>query len=348
MGLVSASQPAILGSLTPLRKRSFRSYFLEMLNKIKSGTRTRFRKTDFNSFLFFLIFAIIIWVFVQFSKQYNEILSIPVEYANVPPDKILKDNIPAKLDLRMQENGFNLAWFSLFPPTLTIDVSKANEENGNLIFVIDENRAEIVNQLNIDFDDSTFLRNAVVMGFEQKQEKKLPVISRIDIDYVAGYSAIENLRISPDSVRVSGPDNILDTLSALHTFPLNLTKVKEDLAGSVYLDTTALPNVTVYRNQVNYSVDVEKFTEGKVQVPIELINVPRGLNVVIFPKETVLFFQVNLKEFNKVTASDFRVVANFKNVKDNQDFLIPEVVQKPEFTSNIRLNEKRIQFIIKK
>ncbi len=85
---------------------------------------------------------------------------------------------------------------------------------------------------------------------------------------------------------------------------------------------------------------MEKFTEGNVQVPIELINVPEGLNVVIFPKETVLFFQVNLKEFSKVTASDFRVVANFNNVRDNQDFLIPEVAQKPEFTSNIRLNEK--------
>ncbi|NJW55614.1 YbbR-like domain-containing protein, partial [Salinimicrobium sp. CDJ15-91] len=70
--------------------------------------------------------------------------------------------------------------------------------------------------------------------------------------------------------------------------------------------------------------------------------------VVIFPKETVLFFQVNLTEFNKVTASDFRIVANFNNVRENQDFIIPEVVEKPEFTSNIRLSEKRIQFIIKK
>lgn len=319
-----------------------------MLKRLKSGTKTRFKKTDFNSFLFFLIFAIVIWIFVQFSKQYDEILQIPVEYTNVPPDKLLKQDNPRNVQLRMQENGFKLAWFSLFPPTLTIDVSETNEEGGNLIYVINENRPDIINQLDIDFDDSNFLKEVIVIGYEQKQEKKLPVISRIDIAYAAGYSAIEDLSISPDSVRVSGPDNILDTLTALYTFPVNFTKVKDDLSGAVYLDSTALPNVTFYRNRVNYSIDVEKFTEGSVQVPIELINVPKGLNVVIFPKETVLFFQVNLKDFNKVTASDFRVVANFKNVKGNQDFLIPEVVQKPEFTSNIRLNEKRIQFIIKK
>jgi len=62
----------------------------------------------------------------------------------------------------------------------------------------------------------------------------------------------------------------------------------------------------------------------------------------------VLFYQVNLKEFNKVTASDFRVVVDFNEVRGEQDFLIPQVIKKPDFTSNLRLNEKRIQFIIKK
>ena len=319
-----------------------------MFKTLKAVTKTRFRKTDFNSFLFFLFFAVVIWIFVQFSKQYNEVLQIPVRYVNVPPDKLLLEGTPENIQLKMQENGFRIAWFSLFPPTLTIDLSKAYVENGTLIYVIDENRSEIQSQLEIDFDNNQFVRDALVLDYEQKQEKKLPVRSKIEVEYAVGYSAVIPLSIEPDSVRVSGPDNILDTLSELRTFPLSLSKVKKDQSGFVYLDTTYHPNLSFYRNKVKYEVDVEKFTEGKVQVPIELINVPQNLNVVIFPKETVLFFQVNLKDFNKVTASDFRVVANFANVRGEQDFLIPELIKKPEFTSNIRLNEKKIQFIIKK
>ncbi|MDX1752214.1 MAG: YbbR-like domain-containing protein [Salinimicrobium sediminis] len=319
-----------------------------MVKKVKSVTKTRFRKTDINSFLFFLIFAIVIWIFVQFSKQYNEILTIPVRYINVPPDKLLKEDNPENIQLKMQENGFRIAWFSLFPPTLNVDVSRANDQNGQLVYVIDENRSQILEQLNINFDDNSFVKDALVIAYEQKKEKTLPVVSRIEVEFAAGYSAVEELRVEPDSVRVSGPDNILDTLSTIKTFPVTFTDVKRDLLGSVLLDTTALPKVTLYSRRANYRLNVEKFTEGKLQVPIELINVPEGLNVVIFPKESVLFFQVNLTDFNKVTAADFRVVANFKNVRENQDFLIPEVVEKPEFTSNIRLSEKRIQFIIKK
>lgn len=319
-----------------------------MLKKVKSVTKTRFRKNDINSFLFFLIFAIVIWIFVQFSKQYNEILNIPVKYVNVPPDKLLKEDNPRNIQLKMQENGFRIAWFSLFPPTLTVDVSRASDENGKLVYVIDENRSQILEQFKINFDDNSFVRDALVIEYEQKQEKRLPVISQLNVEFAAGYSAVKELHIEPDSVTLSGPDNILDTLSGVRTFPVTFSEVKNDLSGSVFLDTTALPKVTLYNNRVNYKLDVEKFTEGKLQVPIELINVPEGLNVVIFPKETILFFQVNLKEFNKVSAADFRVVANFKNVRENQDFIIPEVVEKPEFTSNIRLSEKRIQFIIKK
>ena len=319
-----------------------------MLKRFKTLTKARFRKTDFNSFLFFLFFAIVIWIFVQFSKQYSEVLEIPVEYVNVPQDKLLVGKIPQSLELRMQENGFTVAWFSLFPPTVKIDLSKASIENDALVYAVDENHSELQSQLEIDLDDNEFLKDALVVQYEQKQEKKLPVVFRMKMEYAVGYSAVEALKYEPDSIMVSGPDNILDTLSKLFTQQLSLTKVKEDQQGTVYLDTTALPNVTFYRNKVKYAVDVEKVTEGKVQVPIEIMNVPQGLNVVIFPKEVVLFYQVNLKDFSKVTASDFRVVVDFDNVRGQQDFLIPEVIQKPEFTSNIRLNEKRIQFIIKK
>jgi YbbR domain-containing protein len=154
--------------------------------------------------------------------------------------------------------------------------------------------------------------------------------------------------MQPDSVTISGPDVVLDTITRLYTRPVILKKVKEDISGEVAIDTTGYKDLTLYTRDVSYSLDVEKYTEGNVLVPIEVINVPEGLNVVIFPKETLLFYQVSLQNYSKVTASDFRVVADFRKTMENQDFIIPEVVKKPEFTSNLRLNEKKIQFIIKK
>lgn len=319
-----------------------------MVKRLKALTKTRFKKTNFNSFFFFLFFAVVIWIFVQFSKQYNQIIDIPIKYVNIPLDKLLVENNLSVLKLRMEENGFRIAWFSLFPPTLNVDVSKAVQQNGKLLYFIEDNRNEVLSQLNIRFDNTRFIKDVLVINYQQKKEKKLPVISRVEVDFTAGYSARDPLQLQPDSIKVSGPDALLDTLGSLKTQKLHLKNVKENISGRIAIDTVGLKHLTLYEKDVTYSLDVEKFTEGSVQVPIELINVPEDLNLVIFPKETLIFYQVTLQDYNQVAASDFRVVADFSKVQENQDFLAPQIVKKPAFTTNLRLNEKRIQFIIRK
>lgn len=319
-----------------------------MLDNLKAVTRTRFKKTNFNAFLFFLLFAVVVWIFVQFSKQYNQVVEIPVEYVNIPPNKVITEDNPETLKLRMVENGFRIAWFSMFAPTLSIDVSGLRETDERLLYVLDENRNEIREQLDLNFENSHFLRDVIYINYQQRKEKTIPVSSRIRIDFGAGYAATGELEIEPDSITVSGPDNILDTLNQLQTVPARFRDVKNDLSGTIAIDTSRLRKVNVYRNRVNYSVEVGRFTEGSVEVPVQLINVPENLNVVIFPKTILVFYQVSLENFNRVEASDFRVVGDFSEVDEAQDFIIPRITKSPSFVDNLRLNEKKIQFIIKK
>lgn len=319
-----------------------------MIDKVRSLSRTRFRKTNFNAFLFFLLLAIVIWIFAQFSKVYNEIIEIPVKYTNVPPDKYITEENPEKLKLQMEATGFKLSYFSLFPPTLFIDVSNSAQQDGEIIYIFDEHREDIESQLDITFDNSQFITNSLNIKYQQRKKKIVPVHSRINIEYAIGYAAAEELNIEPDSITVSGPDNILDTLNQLHTVELNLKAVNKDLMGSVAVDTSDLAKITLYTKKVNYQLNVEKFTEGRVEIPIDLINVPEGLNVVIFPKKILLFYQVNLEDFSSILPADFRVVCDFKELEGNQDFLIPKVIKKPDNVTNVRLNEKKIQFIIRK
>lgn len=315
---------------------------------MRSITRTRFRKTNFNAFLFFLLLAIVIWIFAQFSKVYNEVIEIPVKYINAPPDKYITDENPEKLKLQMEATGFKLSWFSLFPPTLNIDVSKATTQDGEILYIIDEHREDIQSQLDITFDQSHFVNGVVNIRYQQRKEKVVPVYSQVKVEFAVGYAATEELHIQPDSITISGPDNILDTLNQLHTVKLDLKAVNHDLKGTVAIDTSRLSKVTLYKTKVNYELDVEKFTEGRVEIPVDLINVPEDLNVVIFPKKILLFYQVNLNDFSSIIPADFRVVCDFKELEGNQDFLIPKVVKKPANVTNLRMNEKKIQFIIKK
>ncbi|MFV8226606.1 CdaR family protein [Christiangramia aquimixticola] len=310
--------------------------------------RRRFKKSSVKTFSFFLVFSAIVWVLVQFSKTYTQLIEIPVNYLNAPLDKSISEDRPGHVDLQLQDNGFNIYYYRIFNPELDIDLSKASEKENRLVYTIQNNLTDIEAQLKLDFEKSRIIQEEIVVPYQYKKEKMLKVIPKIDITYAVGYSAEDPVRLKPDSVKVSGPEKLIDTITSVSTVALKLEKVNSNLDGKVKLDTTGLGRLSFYENSVNYFQKVEKFTEGSVELAVEVINVPDDLNLAYFPKSVIVYYQVNLKEFENVDASDFRVVCDYKSVKGGDDYMLAQITEKPAFVNNIRLNERRIQFVIKR
>ncbi len=310
--------------------------------------RPRFKKASAKTFSFFLIFSAVVWVLVQFSKTYTQLIEIPVNYINAPLDKSISDERPDHVDLQLQDNGFSIYYFKIFNPKLDIDLSKARETDDKLVYTLQNHLSEIEQQLKIDFENSLIVQEEIVVPFQFRKEKMLKVEPRIEVSYAVGFSAVNPVELRPDSVKVSGPEKIIDSIETVQTESIRLNKVNQDLNGSVKIDTTGLGVLSFYENSVKYFQKVEKFTEGSAEIPVEVINVPEGLNLAYFPKSVIVYYQVNLKQFESVSAADFRVVCNYKDVKKGDDYMIAQIVEKPDFINSVRLNERRIQFVIKR
>lgn len=306
------------------------------------------KRGPLKTFLFFLASSAVIWIFVQFSKQYTEAVELPLTYVNIPKDKMLVNKEPTSLDLRVRDYGFNIARYKMLPPDLTIDVSEAREEGGQLVYDLEQQKQAILSQINLDYDDATFLQDRITIDYEQKEVKTVDVVSNIELGFSVGYSALEEIKLEPDSVKISGPSSVLDTLEEIGTVPIRITNISEDIKGNVKLDTEGLENVTLFQDEVQYSLRTDKFTEGKVEIPIELMNVPEDYNVVVFPKEVMVYYQVSLQDFDKIKPTSFKVVVDFRNTLPEEGYLLAQVVQKPALVNNVRLSEKRIQYVVKR
>lgn len=308
---------------------------------------SRFRRTNFKAISFFLVFSFIIWLLVQFSKTYEEIVKIPLVYTEIPKDKIVSKE-KKHLEVRLRESGFGLAWISLFKEKLPINLSELPANENEMIFSTKENALTISDKLGVNLGEIEFLNDTLIIPFRQKATKKLVVVPQIKISYKPGYGSADSLLISPDSIMVSGPKSALDSLKKINTKKLDLKEVDKDLNGSLAIDSSKLKNIVLYQQEVSYSLNVEKFTEGKLEVPLFVVNAPEDNNIVIFPKNILVIFQVSLEDFKQISKSDFRVVCDYKDLKEGQEFFIPKVVKKPENISNLRLGTKKIQFVIKK
>lgn len=306
------------------------------------------KKGPLKTFLFFLAFSAFVWIFVQFSKQYTEVVGFPITYVNVPKDKIILGDSPSRLDLRLRDNGINIAFRKIFPKKLVIDINETTATDNKLIYDLEKQKQAILTQLNIDYDDVNFLQEDLKINFEQRTVKKIPVVPDIELSFAVGYSALEGINLEPDSVTVSGPKNILDTLQRVHTKSLRINNISQDVQGSIKLNTSNLEKLNFYEEEVQYSLRTDKFTEGMVVIPVELINVPDNLNVVIFPKEVRVFYQVSLQQFDKIKPSGFKVVADFQKASNSDGYLLAQIVKKPQLVNNVRLNEQKIQYIIRR
>ena len=314
----------------------------------KKQNKPWIKKGPLKTFLFFLGFSTIIWVFVQFSKQYTTVIELPISYINLPKDKILLENSPKYLDLRLQDKGFNIAIYKFFPKELKIDLSEAEAIDGQLVYNLELHKEVIFLKLRMDYENAGFLQEKLKIDFQQRAVKRVAINSKINLGFTVGYSALDRIKLQPDSITISGPENILDTLSQVNTKALKIGNINKDIEGRIKLDRSNLGTVVFYLDEVSYSLRTDKFTEGKVEIPIEMINVPEKMNVVIFPKEVIVYYQVSLHEFDKVKPSKFKVIVDFKNSLDSDGYLLAQIVEHPDIVNNLRLNENKILFVIKR
>ncbi len=313
--------------------------------KIKPGS---FKKSSLKTFGFFLFFSTLIWVLVQLSKEYTQIISFPLAYKNAPMDKSIARTRPVAVEARMQDKGFTLLYYKWFQPDLELDLAQTREEGSQLVYSIDANREEVARQLDLDFEKTTFLVEEIAIDFQARKKKKIRVVPAIKLHYAVGFSAGKSVQLTPDSVEVAGPQSVIDSVEIIKTRKLELNNVNTDVSGSVKLDTAGLGMLSFYRTEVNYTLDVEKFTEGSAKIPVEIVNVPPGERVSVFPQEVTVRYQVNLKRYDMVDASDFRVICDYNDISRGETYLLASVSRKPDFVTNVSLSERRIQFIIKR
>ncbi|WP_343764185.1 YbbR-like domain-containing protein [Gangjinia marincola] len=316
-----------------------------MIKRIKQTASQRIKRTNFKALVFFLILSCIVWLFVQFSMEYEKQYAFPLSYINVPKDKVIKTSNLDTLNIRIKESGFKLSWISLVNKNLDIDASKLDQFGDVLLFDAKIYTPLIAEALTVASQDIVLLTQQAQLPYDQKETKMLPVKSGLIIAFAPGFET-PGVTFSPDSIKVSGSKETLDTISALYTEKLVFEDVAESLTASVPINTKNLLDVTLYQNEVAYTINVDKFTEGKIKVPIDIINVPDDASISIFPKNAVITYQVNLAEFNNVNTENFKISCDFAKRKEGNLMLL-EISAQPEIVRQTRLNINKVEYILK-
>ncbi len=311
-------------------------------------SRFSLKRNNVKVFLFFLAFTSLLWLFIQFSKNYTQEIEVAITYVNLPEDKILNDASDNTLRLVLNGNGFRLITHSWTTPQLHLDISDADEFIGNdYHFYIDKENQVLKDKLDFKGRILSVQKDTVKAKLDASLEKKVPIKLGKDIKYAPGYGSDKGVVLLPDSIVIRGTEKVVDTIGFVMVEDIDLENLNTDYATTLLIKTDQLPEmIEINPKQVEAVIAVSKFTEGSQEVPVTLINVPKDKEVKIFPKEVKVVYRVGLDKYNEVGVRNFRVIADYNNVSDDSSFLILDLVDKPEFIHDVRLLDKQVQFVI--
>jgi len=240
-----------------------------------------------------------------------------------------------------------ILWYRLFKNKLSISLKDVDFTPEDRILNMEEHFFNIQQQL---FGGTQLLQispSLFPLQYSKMALKKLPVLTNLDINFRPGYLGEERLQITPDSVVVRGPKNILDTLVHINTEEFKLLDVHENINQQIELES--IEELVFEVESIQLFWPVLPYSEKSLIIPIKVVNIPVGVKVKLFPPEANLRATLPLSHLNAVQSSDFSLVVDYENIREGQaDAMELKLKKQPPSVKKVIWEPLSVNYLIRR
>jgi len=303
------------------------------------------------TFFSFLTISALIWLLITFSKEYTTVITFPVDYKNIAQNQLLQEAPVKEIDITVKATGFKIIRAKIRNKTIQLDASQLNRKRKSKFYILpNTQKNKIQNQLLSGIDIIEVGIDTIFLNLGLLTSKKVALQPNLDINYHVGYDLLGDISMDPDSILISGPKSRVDTIKYIRLNKLVLSDVKANFNQEVEIVKTISQrslNFNIIKTKISGRVD--KFTEGRIQVPFDIVNLPENINLTTLNRKVEIIFTVALSNFAKVSEASFKVDCDYSVAeKNNLGYLLPRIIVKPTFIKNLKIVPSKIDFLIQK
>ncbi len=295
------------------------------------------------SFSFFVIISFAFWFLNQLNEEFREDILLPVEYKNLPENKIQTLALPQSLKITTQASGYQLTnhYLTAEKKSFIVDLEKlkARTNDGEHFYVlindvIESNKNQYTEKMQI----LSVKPDTIKFTFEQVLSKKVPITPVVHFE-LAPNMTHKSISCNPDSITIEGPVSIVSKIKDIKTGALNLGKIQLSDKKNIALKKIDL--VKFSKGRTNVSIDIEELTENTLSIPIQH-NLP--LNYKLIPSSIKLSYKVGLSYFNTISEDDFKVEIEISDSSENNIQRI-KIVEQPNRVIDIEYTPHFVEII---
>jgi hypothetical protein len=314
---------------------------------IRSKIQAGIKSGKINKFILFLTISFIILLLSKLSKDYTKTVTFDIKAINLPEEQVIIKDSAHKMDILLKTYGFKLMRYYLSNPKIAVDLEKTQNINKSYLWTALNNGVDVKAQFSDNVVVEGIQPDTIIFNYDVNYVKKVPIILLSKVNFAPGYNLKEDYVLQPDSVRLIGPRVIVAEIKEIKTDTLFMDDVKTDIEQILDLQLPEqIETIAMSSKQVTIEGDVDKFTEGTVQVPVIITNLPKNVSVNYFPKKVSVVFNTALSNYSAVEVGDFLVECDYNDLSDQSSFLVPKVIKKPDIVRSVKINQTKIEIII--
>jgi len=322
-------------------------YLFHRLSELIQRKRKILINEKFVIFCFFLLFSSIIWYLNKLGGDYLVDLKLPIKVVYSEADKMLVDEGSPTLKIQVKTKGFTILRYKLgaILNPLRIDISsyrlhRSNGVSDTYYILTNALKSNLSTQLPSNMKIENIIPDTLFFHFSKAYTKKVPVIANTEFTFDDQFMQIGRVSLNPDSVVISGPESVIRNKRCVRTVLIRGDALNEPLTGIIALYEEN--NIVCDLKEVTYSVDVAKFTERTLKLPVSIGRADSS-SVLLIPSQVDVSFRIALKDYDKIQPSFFRLSASFGDRSSVSSHVKVNLDTFPSFVNHIRIEPKFIE-----
>ncbi len=187
---------------------------------------------------------------------------------------------PPRVEFTLKASGFQFLYYQFFIDRLAVDFQGASYNNQKATLPIGAQFQELQEQ----FLGATEIINyfpAIIEFDYQQQTSKRVVVLPPKLNLAPGYAATQ-IQFTPDSIDIIGPNQTIENWNSIQPLFSALNPIQASFK-TVLSFPEQEKYISISEDKVSIEVTVDRFSEAKYQLPIEMLHLPPGLVCKFFP-----------------------------------------------------------------
>lgn len=295
-------------------------------------------------FVFFLLFAAVLWFVFRYQQNYTQIVDVHLHMVHVPPQYQVPDHQKTiKIPLQLSGTGFSLLKATFLGVDVFVPFDQMVDDK-DFIFTPSQVLPFLRKDLNASYQIELVDNQKQHLEVYEINTKKVAVSLQEDLPVADGI-AITKVSFNPDTLLLSGDEEVLDSLQQIK-LDWGDDLITEGVFEKKIPISFTKSNVQSPINEVLVKVTATRVTEGEMEIPVQVLGVPEGVVVKSIPSTVHVIYTAAIHEFVNINAADFKIEVWYHQLQESDTDVVLNLQSLTDKVMDARMTTKSAKLLI--